>query len=81
METLGDRIKCFRKELKLTQTELADRAGLSQSYIAKREPPSRPDQEKTVRKLNPSLAVLQRLARALDVTIAELVEEPKRRSR
>ncbi len=80
METLGDRIKRLREELMMTQTELAERAALSQSYIAKLEPASDPGRGKTVRELNPSLAVLQRLASALEVTLSELVE-PQRRPR
>jgi transcriptional regulator with XRE-family HTH domain len=58
----------------MTQEELARRAGVSQGYIAKLEPSNRSGRSKTVRKSNPSVAILKRLARALGVPVTELLE-------
>jgi transcriptional regulator with XRE-family HTH domain len=67
-------IKDLRERRGMTQEELAKRAGVSQGYIAKLEPSSRPGKAKTVRKTNPSLPTLKRLARALGVPVTELLE-------
>jgi transcriptional regulator with XRE-family HTH domain len=66
-------IKTLREQRGMTQEELAKRAEVSQGYIAKLEPAS-PGQRKTVRKTNPSLPVLRRLAKALGVPVTELLE-------
>ena len=58
-------LKRLRAERDLTMQALATRAGVTDAYIAQLET--------GVRK-NPSLAVLKRLAKALGVTLAELVE-------
>jgi transcriptional regulator with XRE-family HTH domain len=58
----------------MTQEELAKRAGVSQGYIANLEPSNRTGKSKTVRKNNPSVAILKRLARALGVSVTELLE-------
>jgi transcriptional regulator with XRE-family HTH domain len=71
---LGMLIKQLRERNELTQTELAKRAGVSQGYIAKLEPSNRPKQRKTARQSNPSITVLQRLAKALKVKVTELLE-------
>jgi transcriptional regulator with XRE-family HTH domain len=57
-------LKTLRIHRGLTQTQLAKRAKLPQSYIACLERGTR---------TNPSLAVLRRLAKALGTTIEELV--------
>jgi len=62
---LAQMLKEHRKKKGLTQIQLAKRAKITQPYIVGLE---RGD------KLNPSLAVLQRLAKALKITVAELVE-------
>jgi transcriptional regulator with XRE-family HTH domain len=49
----------------MSQRELAKRAGVSDGYIAHLE---------TGLRKNPSLAVLKRLAKALKVSLAELVK-------
>ena len=67
-------IKELRERRGMTQEELAKRAGVSQGYIAKLEPSNRPGKAKTVRKTNPSLPTLKRLARALGVPVTELLE-------
>jgi transcriptional regulator with XRE-family HTH domain len=67
-------IKELRARRGLTQEELAKRANVSQGYFAKLEPSSRPGKAKTVRKSNPSLPTLKRLAHALGVPVTELLE-------
>ena len=71
---LGTVIKELRERRGMTQEQLAKRAGVSQGYIAKLEPSSRPGRAKAVRKANPSLPTLKRLARALGVPVTELLE-------
>jgi transcriptional regulator with XRE-family HTH domain len=71
---LGTVIKELRERAGLTQEQLAKRAGVSQGYIAKLEPSNRPGQRKTVRRANPSLPVLKRIAKALGVPVTELLE-------
>lgn len=61
MKTLGQRIRHYRKALKLTQKQLADLAGISQPTIADLE---RNDQA-TTRKL-------PAIAKALKITIGQL---------
>ena len=54
-----------RTELGLSQRGLAKRVGVSDAYITQLE---------TRERINPSLHVLKSLAKALKVTVAELVE-------
>ncbi len=61
--TLGRRLRTLRRQRGWSQDDLARRAGLSQPYIVQLEGAVRE---------NPSLAVLQQLARALGVTLSEL---------
>lgn len=61
---LGDRLKRYRKELGMTQADLARKAGVSAAYIS--------ELESGLGK-RPSGEILLRLANALDVTIAELL--------
>ncbi len=58
-------LKRLRKQRGLTQIELSSRAKVAQPYLAQLE---------SGFKANPSLAVLKRLAKALKVTVAELVK-------
>ena len=62
---LSGMIKQRRTELGLSQRALAKRVGLSDAYITQLE---------TRERINPSLEVLKNLAKALKVTVAELVE-------
>lgn len=62
--TVGERIKMLRKERKLTQLQLADKANLSRSYLG--------DIERD--RYNPSLATLKTIADALDIHVSEIVE-------
>ncbi len=67
-KTLGDNIKKLRAGLGWPQAVLADAADLSPSYLAEIEQGRR----------NPSLEVLWSLASALEVSVGELVDGPKR---
>ena len=58
-------LKEQRHKQQLTQAELAQRAGVNQSYIALLE---KGDKE------NPSLVVLKRIAKALNVPVTTLLE-------
>lgn len=58
----GDIVRNRRNHLGVSQEELAERAGLHRTYIA--------DIERGVR--NPSLRTIDKVARALDVSISEL---------
>ncbi len=62
---IGKRLKALREQKGLTQIELARKAKIDQSYLARLESGDRS---------NPSLEKIQRLARALKVTVAKLVE-------
>ncbi len=61
----GMQLRKIREKKGLTQVQLAEKAEISQEYVARLE---------TGSKLNPSLAVAVRLAKALGVSIADLVE-------
>ena len=64
---LGPRIRSLRRARQVTLRELAERAGVTESFL------SQVEREVT----SPSIASVQRIARALDLGIAELfVEEP-----
>ena len=59
---LGARIRSMRQARRLTLRELADRAGVTESFLSQ--------VERGV--ASPSIASVQRIARALDTSIAEL---------
>jgi transcriptional regulator with XRE-family HTH domain len=66
---LGPRIRSLRRARNETLRELAEKAGVTESFL------SQVEREVT----SPSIASVQRIARALDLAIAELfVEEPSR---
>ena len=67
-------IRELRERNGMTQEELAKRAGVSQGYIAKLEPSNRAGRSKMIRRANPTVAILKRLARALGVSVTELLE-------
>lgn len=58
------RLKKLRAERGMTQEALAEKAGLSRSYIARLE----------LGQQDPTLGTLEKLAKALKVTVGELVE-------
>jgi transcriptional regulator with XRE-family HTH domain len=65
---MGQRLRTMvarlRKQQRVTQLQLARRVGVSEAYICQLE---------TGARTNPSLTTLKKLAKALDVTLAELV--------
>lgn len=63
MTNIGNRIKKYREDLKMTLPDLAAKAGVSKSYLWQLE-------EKKVE--NPTLDILVKIAEALDKTVAEL---------
>lgn len=58
-------VRTLRRDRGLSQAALAAKAGVTDAYIAQLE---------TGKKKNPSLDVLKRLAKALGVPVAELLE-------
>jgi transcriptional regulator with XRE-family HTH domain len=68
-EALARNLRRLRAERGLTLDELARRAGISRSMLIQIEQ----------QRVNPTLAILVRLAQALDVGLAELVELGSRR--
>ncbi|QPS98519.1 helix-turn-helix transcriptional regulator [Staphylococcus equorum] len=63
--TFGENLKTIRKEMKLTQQEMANRIGISQSYFADIEH----------NRKNISLAVVLRIAQGLDVSVNKLIND------
>ena len=61
-----NKLKMLRQQKKLTQKQLGRKSGLSQSYINELE---------NGKKVNPSITALSRIANALDVSVAELVND------
>lgn len=62
LERFGDRIRELRHQRRLSQEDLAERAGLHRTYIGFVERAER----------NPTLKTMEKLARGLDVSLAEL---------
>jgi XRE family aerobic/anaerobic benzoate catabolism transcriptional regulator len=62
---LGAVVRRLRKARDLTQEQLARKAGITQGHLSHLEAGGR---------RNPGAATLKRLARALDVPVAELLE-------
>lgn len=60
---IAERIRERRRDLRLTQEELAERADLSANYIARLELGSK----------TPSLSTMVRLAKALDISESDLL--------
>lgn len=58
-------VRVLRQERGFNQTALAKRVGVTQAYIAMLEKGSN---------VNPTLALLTKLAKALKVTVAELLQ-------
>ncbi|CFX15540.1 Cro/C1-type helix-turn-helix domain [Syntrophomonas zehnderi OL-4] len=61
-----NKIKTLRKAKGLNQGELAKSAGISQTYLCELE---------KSRKTNPSRDVLVRIAKALSVSVSELLDD------
>lgn len=63
--TFGENLKRIRKEMKLTQAEMAKEIGISQSYIA--------DIERN--RKNISLAVILKIAKGLKISVNKLIND------
>ncbi len=63
--SIGEKIKNFRKNNKLTQIELAKKSNISRSYLA--------DIEND--RYNPSLDTLKAIANSLNVNLSDIVSE------
>ena len=63
---LADRVKAERERRGWSQRDLAAHSSLGQSYISQLE---------SRRRSNPTQEVLQKLARAFDLTVTDLLEE------
>jgi len=64
---IGEKIAEKRKELEITQTELAERAGLSQAHISKIE----------IGNCMPRLDILIKISNALECDVCELLKDFK----
>ena len=63
-ERIGMRVKACRERRKLTQAALAERAGISRTYLARLE----------TGKHDPTATVLEKLAKALGIKVGRLFE-------
>jgi transcriptional regulator with XRE-family HTH domain len=70
MMNLGDRIRARRKELRLNQSELAQRAGITASFVSQ--------VERGV--TSPSIDSLFRISQALEVPVFHFLLQPEARS-
>ena len=69
---LGDKIKQFRIEKKLTMQQLADLSGKSKGYISLLEKGINPQTRKPI---EPSLEAIQSIAKALNVDLEDLISD------
>jgi len=67
---IGLAVRARRRELDMTQSELAERTGCSKPQICRFE---------TYRRANLTVSFLERMAHALDTTVAELVRQAEGR--
>ena len=63
LKNIADNLRKFRAQKRVSQDELADMCDISQQYICKIEN----------EKVNPSILVLYKIAKALKITINDLV--------
>ena len=67
IERLGRRVRELRKRKRLTQAELAEKAGIDPKYIGQIERGE----------TNPTVRLLANIAQALDISLAELFTFPQ----
>jgi transcriptional regulator with XRE-family HTH domain len=65
-QQVGAQVRVEREKAKLSIAQLATDAGLSKAYVVRLENGA----------TNPSLGVLDQIAKALDITVADLVRSP-----
>ena len=63
IERMAIKLKKIRQQRKLTQGELAERAGVTREYVARLE----------AGRYDPSLSTIERLAKALRVKVNDLI--------
>ena len=63
---IGSRVKKFRKEKRLSISELAEKAGVAKSYISSLERDLQ---------TNPSIQFIEKITRALDISIDSLIQD------
>jgi len=64
IEKIAMRIKALRAKRKITQAELAERAGISHGYLARLE----------TGRQDPTITTLEKLAKALKVPVEKLLK-------
>ena len=62
---IGSRVKKFRKEKRMSISELAEKAGVAKSYISSLERDLQ---------TNPSIQFIEKITRALDISIDSLIQ-------
>lgn len=65
MTTIGENIKQVRKEKRMTQKELGETIGISNTYLSDIE----------IGRTNPSIKTLKRIAKGLEVSYVELLKD------
>lgn len=65
-EMIGERVRTYRKAKKLSLSELANRAGVSKSYLSSLERDLQ---------TNPSIQFLEKISRVLDVPVDEFLNK------
>lgn len=65
MATIGENIKRVRKEKKMTQKDLGEIVGISNTYLSDIE----------IGRTNPSIKTLKRIAKGLEVSYVELLKD------
>ncbi|PKR77197.1 transcriptional regulator [Halalkalibacillus sediminis] len=65
---IGERVKRYRKAMGMSLTELAERAGVAKSYLSALE--------RNIQQ-NPSIQFLEKIASELNVSVDQLLNEPK----
>ncbi|AIM17164.1 DNA-binding anti-repressor SinI [Neobacillus sedimentimangrovi] len=63
---IGDRVKKFRQERKMSLSELAEQAGVAKSYLS--------SLERNLQK-NPSIQFLEKIAAVLNIPVQQLIQE------
>ncbi|MED3625224.1 helix-turn-helix domain-containing protein [Neobacillus thermocopriae] len=64
---IGDRVKKFRQERKMSLSELAEQAGVAKSYLS--------SLERNLQK-NPSIQFLEKIAAVLNIPVQQLIQDP-----
>ncbi len=65
MVTIGDNIRKYRKKKNLTQKELGDIVGISNTYLSDME----------IGRTNPSIKTLKRIAKGLEISYVDLMKD------